>query len=226
MKKSGESNLFLGILTVAVVLTVVALKPVLFPGKDAFLPPPPLVRKDLLPPGTRIQGNPKAPYVLIEFGEYQCPMCLSVMKPTEELVEQHRDKLAYVFNYTTVMHGEHKHAELLAMACEAADQQGKYLEMHHALFQELRKFTNAKQDQVIAEITRIAASLGMDVLELRAAIASKEVSDAIDRQIAIGRKAKVQLTPSFYIVMADGTAKSLGGFEAMKKWIADPGNMQ
>jgi hypothetical protein len=164
VKKSGESKLLLIILIGAVVLTAFALKPMLTPESPTDV----VFRngKDLIPPGTRIQGDPNAPYVLVEFGEYQCPSCLGVMKPTEEMVKRHKDKLRYVFNFTTVVHGEHPHADMLATAAEAAGLQGKYLEMHHKLFESQKKFEGVSQQQAREEILRVAASLGLDVVKL------------------------------------------------------------
>jgi predicted DsbA family dithiol-disulfide isomerase len=124
------------------------------------------------------------------------------------------------------MHGKHAYAEILAMACEAADKQGKYAEMYHAMYKNLYGYRTANEDQVIADITRTAASLGMDGLQFRADMQSPEVSAAIDRQIAVGNKFKVMLTPTFWIVGPDGKPKSLGSFEATAKWMEKPGNLK
>ena len=77
--KSSETKLFIGILVVCVVLVGAVVWPNISGGRgDGHTPPPPRVvdprtagRQVLVPPNAEILGNPKAPFTLVEFGDYQ-----------------------------------------------------------------------------------------------------------------------------------------------------------
>jgi protein-disulfide isomerase len=222
VKKSGESKLFLGILAVAVVLVAIALYPTVYSEPTPPAPADaPLSGSDLLPAGTRYRGDPKAPYVLIEFGEYQCPTCALLVPHVDDLLAKHRAKVKYVFYFTTVEPEVHRHAARLSMACEAADQQGKFWEMHNAIFRKEERFTKAKDDEVVAIIKQTARELGLDVERLIGAMGSPEVGKAVERQIAVGRKAGVNATPCFYVVGSDNKPTLLGRFGGVEAWFKE-----
>jgi protein-disulfide isomerase len=224
VKKSGETKLFIAILVIALVLVGFALKPMLFPGKDVpEVQYAPIQMRDLLPPGTRYRGDPKAPYVLVEFGDYQCPRCGLAVADVDKIMKTYAKKLRYVFNYWSVKSvTEHPHSMAMAMAAEAADKQGKYWQLHDALFAEQFKFKDANQEQAFAQINQTAKEVGVDVDALRKEMASTEVGASLDRQKAVGVKAKITVTPSFYIVKPGDIVVPLGNLDDMKKWFENP----
>jgi protein-disulfide isomerase len=224
--KSGETKLFLGILVVAFLLVGFALAPMLFPGKRVRVRPiaPSSIQKsDLLPPGTRYRGNAKAPYVLVEFGDYQCPSCATSIADVDKMMKKYAAKLRYVFNYSSLVPVQkHPHSEIMAMAAEAAAKQGKYWEMHRALFAEQSKFEDVNQDQALAEIFRTARMIGVNVSALKTEMDSPEIEATIDRQKAIGVNARLYTTPSFFLVKPDGEIEPLGGLAAARSWFQYP----
>lgn len=230
MKNSGETKLFLGILAVAAVLVFFAFKPMLFPPKQEETkdpPPPQLTAADLVPPGSRVRGDAKAPYTLVEFGDYQCPQCQTAVGEVDKLMKKYPTKLKYVFNYTSVVPREqHPFSELLAMAAEAADKQGKFWEMHHELFNSQYKFARATQEQVQAEIIATGTKLGLDAIALKSDMAGADVDTSIERQKHVGVKAKVNLTPWFYVIRPDGTPLLIKRLQDMKDWGAKPENLK
>jgi protein-disulfide isomerase len=228
VKKAGEIKLFLGIVVLALILVGLTLKPMLFTGKDAGKSAQPklepIAKNDLLPPGTRYRGNAKARYILVEFGDYQCPQCATAASEVDKIVKKFATKLRYVFNYSSVMPvNEHPHAEVMAMAAEAADKQGKFWEMHRALFLQQGKFKEADQDQALAQIYETAKQIGVDVVALRTEMTSPRIGVALDRQKTVGAKARLKYTPAFYLVKPDGTVRPLGTLADVKKQFEMPG---
>ena len=82
-----------------------------------------------------ILGNPEATVTIIEFGDYQCPLCRIFWKETmPRIKEQYVDtgKVQIVFrDFPQEVHPE---ASAAAMAAECAEDQGKYWEYHDKIF--------------------------------------------------------------------------------------------
>ena len=89
------------------------------------------VRADL----ARIQGSPTAPVWVIEVSDFQCPYCKqwhdqTYKKLRDEFVNTGKVRLAYV-NFPLA---QHAHAGPAAEGAMCASAQGKFWEMHDALF--------------------------------------------------------------------------------------------
>jgi hypothetical protein len=98
--------------------------------------------------------------------------------------------------------------------------------MHRALFVQQFRFKGANQDQALAQINDTSKQIGVDVVSLRSDMASADISAALDRQKAIGKKAKLLTTPSFYIVKPGDVVEPLGNLAEMKKWFEKPGALK
>src|SRR4051812_43106345 len=80
------------------------------------------------------QGAPDAAVTLVEYGDYQCPYC-GAAHPIVKAVQKHLGKkLRFVFR-NFPLNQAHPMAELAAEAAEAAGAQGKFWEMHDALYE-------------------------------------------------------------------------------------------
>jgi Na+:H+ antiporter, NhaA family len=145
-----------------------------------------------LPVGDRDhrQGPTDAPITLVEYGDYQCPYCRSVYHSIKELQELLGDRLQYVYRHlpiTTV----HPYAQLAAEAVEAAAAQGKFWQMHQALFE---------HDQLDeASLLQYAADIGLDVNQFRRDLAEHRYTDKIDQDFRSGIRSGVNGTPTFFV---------------------------
>jgi len=93
-------------------------------------------------------------YVLVEFGDYQCPPCIALSHRIPSVVGQYEGRLSFLFrNYP--LSQIHRDAFRLAKVAEAARMQGHFSEMHDALF---RSNGNVSEQQV----NRLVASLQLD----------------------------------------------------------------
>src|SRR6266567_532977 len=81
----------------------------------------------------RLRGNPKAPVMIVEFSDYQCPYCHSVEPTVKELLAKYGDKvsLSYRDFPLTAIHSQ---ALIAAEASRCALEQGKFWEYHDQLF--------------------------------------------------------------------------------------------
>jgi protein-disulfide isomerase len=83
-----------------------------------------------------MRGNPKAPVTLVEFSDFQCPMCGTVQPTLQRLKENYPDKVRFVFKHFPLQ--MHSDARLAHMASVCAEEQGKFWEYRDHLFNNQR----------------------------------------------------------------------------------------
>jgi protein-disulfide isomerase len=86
----------------------------------------------------------------------------------------------------------HSKAALAAAAALAAHRQGKFWEMHDAMFEHRR-------DLSLDDIRALARNVGLDMKRFDADLPSEEVKKAVVKDMEDGDKAGVEGTPSVYI---------------------------
>jgi protein-disulfide isomerase len=152
--------------------------------------------------GAPLRGSPMAPVTLIEFSDFECPYCGRAAPLLEKIVRERPGKIRFYFlNYPL---SGHLHSGSAARAAVAAGRQGKFWEMHDAMF--------AHQDALEDEDLRnYAKDVGLEVERFEADRVSEEVQRAVEADRAKGEKLGVQGTPTIYINgrLYEGTLESL-----------------
>lgn len=77
-------------------------------------------------------GTVNAPYRLVVWTDYQCPACMQFEHEIKMVKAQLKDSLAVVYRYYPLT--EHPLAFRAAVAAECARDQGRFADMHEALF--------------------------------------------------------------------------------------------
>jgi len=101
-----------------------------------------------------VRGSRDAQVTLVEYGDFQCPYCARAHAALTELMQQHGERVALVYRHLPLT-DLHPFAAPAAEAAEAAGAQGKFWEMHDALFENQGMLD---EDALPA----IASSLGLD----------------------------------------------------------------
>ena len=101
----------------------------------------------------RREGVSTAPYVLVEFGDYQCPPCHSIAPQLKQIESDSHGRLSIVFRHLPL--NSHPLALNAATAAEAAAEQGRFWEMHERLYSDLDKLNEV-------DIVRYAREIGLD----------------------------------------------------------------
>jgi protein-disulfide isomerase len=132
-------------------------------------------------------GNDDAPIRLVEFFDYQCPHC-QAFKPILELVAKNNEGkvVEYFMMYPLPSHENSKNASQAALA---AQQFGKFKEMHDLLF---ARSPAHSHDAVVG----YAKQLGLDPAKFDAAYAAAANQVAAD--MAQGEAAGVEATPTLF----------------------------
>lgn len=143
-------------------------------------------------------GNSNAKVIVIEYADYQCPGCGTASPKMKELAEKYKDNMLLIFRNFPIA-GSHPNARAASATAEAAGLQGKFWEMHQLLFVSQNEWSKANATDRDKVFQSYAERLGLDVNRLKTDIASESVKKKIDFDLALGRKQKVNATPSFYI---------------------------
>lgn len=145
------------------------------------------------------QGPENAPVTLVEYGDYECPYCGEAFPIIKRVQRELADKLQFVFRNFPLT-AAHPHAEQAAEAAESAGSQGKFWEMHDAIYEN-------QDDLTTRGLLRIAASVGVDEKTLQNDLSTGKFEDRVYEDFMSGVRSGVNGTPSFFIngVRYDGS---------------------
>lgn len=150
-----------------------------------------------------VQGTDGAAITIVEFGDYQCPYCGDAFPIIQEIQDTFGSQIKFVFR-NFPLRESHQYAFSAALAAEAAGLQGKFWEMHDALYENQYRLNG----ELFAEL---AENLELDVEKFEADIKSVEISEKVDADFESGIRSGVNGTPSFYVngTKFDGDASAL-----------------
>ena len=101
------------------------------------------------------QGPADAKLTLVEYGDYECPHCGRAYPIVKAVQKRLGSRLRFVFR-NFPLNNAHPHAQAAAEAAEAAAAQGKFWEMHDAIFENQGALETD-------DLLRYAEDLGLDV---------------------------------------------------------------
>jgi protein-disulfide isomerase len=145
----------------------------------------------VLPNRDHIRGPASARVTLLEYGDYECPYCSVAHGIVHRIQTQLQNPVCFVFRHfpiTTV----HPHAQLAAEAAEAAVSQGKFWQMHDALFASERPLSRAT-------INIAAATIGLNLDSFGDEIRRHVHARRIREDFISGVRSGVNGTPTFFI---------------------------
>ena len=193
-------------------------------------PPPPadFKRRDVVTKGLPGKGNLKNPKItVVECSDFDCPFCKRGADTVAQIVKDYGDKVAVYFrNYPLPMH---KMAEPAHRAGIAAQNQGKFWEMHDLLFADKTK----RSDD---DFKGFAKQIGLDMVKFERDYADAATAQKVKDDMAECTKMEVRGAPGFLIngrlmsgaqpierFKAVFEEELAGGFEATQKAAAKAG---
>jgi protein-disulfide isomerase len=146
--------------------------------------------QDIDTAGSPFLGKEGAPISLVVFSDFQCPFCSKVQPLLDEILKKNPDKLKIVFKHLPLQ--MHKQAKPAALASIAAHEQGKFWQMHDALF--------AVSTQLNKEtIEKAAQDIGLDMEKFKKDLAGPTVQEKLKKDMVDAGKAGVGGTPTLFI---------------------------
>ena len=149
------------------------------------------------------KGNGAAKIALIEFSDYQCPFCSRYSRDTlPQITTDYVDtgKIRYVFRDLPLSF--HKQAFKAAEAAHCAGAQGRFWEMHDAMF---RNQSALAPEQLAAH----AETLGLDGSAFQECLESGRFAAEVNKDVADAGAAGITGTPAFLVgvIQPDGRVK-------------------
>ena len=138
-------------------------------------------------------GTTDAKLAIVEFTDYQCPYCKRFHSDTfAQLKEKYLDTGEVKFIIRDFPLGFHRQAESAAVAANCAKEQGSYLEMREALFDNQALLGPEFYGQQ-------AESLGMDKALFISCLAQPDGAASVNRDLQYGESVGVRGTPTFFV---------------------------
>jgi protein-disulfide isomerase len=138
-----------------------------------------------------VQGPATASVTLVEYGDYECPYCRAAVSIVQELQGLLQDQLRFAFRHFP-LENQHTHAQQAAEAAEAAATQGKFFEMHAALFDHQEALADD-------DLLRYAAELDLDTARFSDDLNSHAHAGRVREDFRSGIRSGVRGTPTFYL---------------------------
>ena len=138
--------------------------------------------------GDPVVGNASSGVTVVEFFDYQCSHC-SAMSSIIQNVIKTNPNVRFVFKELPIRGGL---SELASRAALAAENQGKYYQLHHALMEASPPLTEE-------EVFDLAKKLGLNVNQLKSDMNSTSIANKINTNLRLAHSLQLAGTPAFYI---------------------------
>src|SRR5437763_10216610 len=135
-------------------------------------------------------GPSTAPLTIVEYGDYECPSCLNLVPIIEEVRQSLGDRLRFVFRHFP-QSSIHPHASMAAEAAESAAEQGKFWEMHQALFLHQHELTEI-------DLSHLALALGLEIYKFESDRSREAHHRRILDDFEGGVRSGVKKTPTLF----------------------------
>ena len=135
-------------------------------------------------------GPNDAPITLVEFSDFQCPYCTLATPQLQAVLKAYPTQVRLFFKQFPL--DIHSQAALAAAAAVAAQKQGKFWQMHDALF---ASHSDLRRPTILA----LASAVGLDVKRFEADLDSTEVRKAVEHDLEDGQNVGIMSTPTIFI---------------------------
>ncbi|MDD5341392.1 MAG: thioredoxin domain-containing protein [Patescibacteria group bacterium] len=140
--------------------------------------------------GTPFIGNKDAKIVIVEFGDFQCPICKAEAPIIRNLVRNNSSiKLIYRNFPNPVAHPD---AITAALAAQCANEQGKFWEYYDLLFAN-------QNDLSTTALNTMASTLGLNTTQFSQCLTNGKYFSVIQSDMQDGLSLDISATPTFYI---------------------------
>lgn len=141
--------------------------------------------------GHPARGAANAVVTIVEFSDFECPYCGGIYPTLRTVEEYYKDTVRVVYRQFP-LNNIHPRAQKAAEASLCANDQGKFWQLHDAMFTDQQRLT-------VEDLKSKAAALAMNAETFATCLDSGKHAAAIRDSIVEGSKAGVDGTPALFI---------------------------
>ncbi len=163
--------------------------------------PPPSTAQPATAGDGPVLGKASAPVTLIEFTDFQCPFCARHFTQTFDQIKQNyvdTGKVKYVIRFFPL--GFHPNSEKASEAALCANDQGKFWDMHAALFKNQDTWSPLPAAAAADAFKKYAADSGLNTAKFNACFDGGTKAPMIAKDTADGSASGIDGTPGFWIL--------------------------
>jgi len=134
-------------------------------------------------------GSPKAKIVIVEFGDFACPVCEKSFSTIREISLKYKNDIKFIWRDYPVVQS---YSAALALTARCAGEQGLFWPMHDKLFRNQGVNT---ADQFIA----LANQIGADLNRFKDCLTKQKYLTQIQQDAAEAVKFDIKGTPTWFI---------------------------
>lgn len=133
---------------------------------------------------------------IVEFSDFQCPACLAVQAPFNQILKKYEGKVEVVYRHFPLS-SIHKNAQIAAQAAVATGLQGKFWEMHDKLFTNQTIWASLADPREV--FVGYAGELGIDMPKFILDMDSQAAKDVVAVDLLAASRYALTGTPTFYV---------------------------
>jgi protein-disulfide isomerase len=159
------------------------------PAQPPAAAPAAVYRSVPLRPDDPARGPPDAKLTVVLFSDFQCPFCARVEPSLKQLEEAFPGQVRIVWKHQPLP--MHPQAVPAALAAEAAREQGKFWQMHEAIFADPKALDDAA-------LARHARAIGLDMRRYEQSVAAKRGQPRIAQDQTLAQAVGASGTPTMF----------------------------
>ena len=148
-------------------------------------------RLEVDPADGPVRGAAAAPVTIVEWSDFECPYCKSVLPTLERILEEYPEQVRLVFRHFP-LHAIHPNAQAAAEAGACAQDLGAFWELHDLMFDEQDTLT-------LDDLKDKAERAGLDAEAFTACLEREGIADRVDADRRAGIEVGVNGTPALFV---------------------------
>lgn len=139
----------------------------------------------------RLRGNPKAPVIIVEFSDFQCPFCRAAEATVRKILAKYPGKVSLAYR-DFPLRAIHPYAQKAAEAARCAQAQGKFWAYHDLLMKDPPELD-------VKSLEADAQKLNLNGKQFDACLSTNKFAPEIQGDVDAGSRLGVMGTPGFFI---------------------------
>ena len=145
-----------------------------------------------------LRGPDLAPATIIVYSDFACPTCAALSEILERLVDEHPADLRLVYRHFPILTA-YPNAGMAVRAAEAAHLQGKFWQMHDALFENQAEWTELADPALGEYLVGLAGKIGLESGQFESDLESPVIADVPEKAFDLGLEIGLPGTPLLLI---------------------------